>query len=422
MAEPDDFHELGELLVQLGLDMNMAGESVDIVQYRLHRIARAKGCRDIEIIALPTSVFVQIGVAAQTRVQLGVPIGRTPRLDQVSDLYRLVDELEADEIDVPDARARLAALRAEPPRFGRLLRVIGYALLSAGLALVLQPSWGGLLASLLLGLFVGALRTWRFESLTTILPVLASFLVALIVFGAAAWSDVVDNPIRTLIPPLIAFLPGATLATGTVELAAGQVISGSTRLVQGLVVLGMMAFGIVAAAELVGAPSAHLLDEPFARLGPWSPWVGLVVITFAHFLFNCAPTRALLPILVVLTVANLGQTLGALVFGGSVSAFFGALAMTPLVLWMSAQRWGPPSMVTFLPAFWLLVPGAAGLIGVTELVGADRTLGLEDFSSVIGTVFAIALGILTGTALYDSTRAGMSRMAMLSDVLRDRRG
>ena len=40
-----------------------------------------------------------------------------------------------------------------------------------------------------------------------------------------------------------------------------------------------MAFGIVAAAELVGAPQAHLLDNPFNRMGAWAPWVGLVILT-----------------------------------------------------------------------------------------------------------------------------------------------
>ena len=45
--------------------------------------------------------------------------------------------------------------------------------------------------------------------------------------------------------------------------------------------------------------------------------------------------------------------------------------MTPLVLLIGRRRAGPPSMVLFLPAFWLLVPGAAGLIGVTAIVGTN---------------------------------------------------
>jgi hypothetical protein len=32
--------------------------------------------------------------------------------------------------------------------------------------------------------------------------------------------------------------------------------------------------------------------------------------------------------------------------------------MTPVVLWVERLPGGPPKLVTFLPAFWLLVPGA----------------------------------------------------------------
>ena len=65
--------------------------------------------------------------------------------------------------------------------------------------------------------------------------------------------------------------------------------------------------------------------------------------------------------------------------------------MTPAVLWsIQRLRIGPPSLVTFLPAFWFLAPGAAGLIGVTEMVGTDSALGLADFTDSLGTVIEIA--------------------------------
>ena len=297
MNSSDERAELGKLIVQLGVSMTMAGESVNGVQDRLYRVAAAKGFSDVAVIAFPTSLFVELGSGGRASVQLGVPAGHAPRLDQVSDLYQLVGELERNEVTTTDGVRRLDVLLAAPPRFGRIVRITGYAVLSGGVSLLLQPAWGGLLGALVLGVLVGMLITWRFMSLSMVLPVLASFLVAGIVFAAAKWIDGIDNPIRSLIPPLIIFLPGAVLTTATVELAAGQVISGSTRLVQGVIVLGMMAFGIVAAAELIGAPPAHLLDQPFDRLGPWAPWLGLVVMTFGHYLHNCAPARTVLPIL-----------------------------------------------------------------------------------------------------------------------------
>jgi F0F1-type ATP synthase membrane subunit a len=44
------------------------------------------------------------------------------------------------------------------------------------------------------------------------------------------------------------------------------------------------------------------------------------------------------------------------------------------------------------------VPGAAGLVGLTEAVATDN--GLADFTAALVSVMSIALGVLIGTALY----------------------
>ena len=55
-----------------------------------------------------------------------------------------------------------------------------------------------------------------------------------------------------------------------------------------------------------------------------------------------------------------------------------------------------PAHASFLPGFWLLVPGALGLIGLTELAGGG---GGQDVVATVGSIFAIALGVLCGTQL-----------------------
>ena len=110
-------------------------------------------------------------------------------------------------------------------------------------------------------------------------------------------------------------------------------------------------------------------------------------------------------------VAYSGQALGGAVFAAALSGFFGALAMTPLVLWIDARPAGIPSMVTFLPAFWLLVPGAIGLIGVTELVGGNRGVTGKDLATTLTTITSIALGVLIGSASYHTATAGLRRVA-----------
>jgi hypothetical protein len=54
------------------------------------------------------------------------------------------------------------------------------------------------------------------------------------------------------------------------------------------------------------------------------------------------------------------------------------------------------------PAFWLLVPGTLGLIGITEIVGDNRDAGSENLATALA---AVALGILVGTLVVRAARA-----------------
>jgi uncharacterized membrane protein YjjB (DUF3815 family) len=113
---------------------------------------------------------------------------------------------------------------------------------------------------------------------------------------------------------------------------------------------------------------------------------------------QCARRHSTGWILLVLYVAYAGQVLGALFFGGVLSALVGALLMTPVAVQVATFRSGPSTLVSFLPAFWLLVPGALGLVGLTQLLGPDRTAGLQSLVTTAATMIAIAFGVLLGLA------------------------
>ena len=89
------------------------------------------------------------------------------------------------------------------------------------------------------------------------------------------------------------------------------------------------------------------------------------------------------------------------------SGFFGALAMTPVALACAHLPGGPPSQVTFLPDFWLLVPGALGLIGVTHIVGDPATASISDLMTPVGSIVSISLG---GVTLFQGLMAGAARV------------
>ncbi len=228
-------------------------------------------------------------------------------------------------------------------------------------------------------------------------PLLASFAVAAATFTALRLADIVVFP--ALVAPLITFLPGALLTIAVLELATGQLLAGSSRLASGLFQLVLLALGIVAGAQLVGVPASAVGTVPDGPVAVVGPWAGVAVFGIGIVWTHGLRVVSIAPMLVVLYVAYAGQVVGGVFVGSALSAFFGALAMTPVAVLLARQGVGPPTLVTFFPGFWILVPGALGLEGVTRIIGDDRIAATGALTTTATSMIGIALGVLLGLAL-----------------------
>jgi uncharacterized membrane protein YjjB (DUF3815 family) len=63
---------------------------------------------------------------------------------------------------------------------------------------------------------------------------------------------------------------------------------------------------------------------------------------------------------------------------------------------------GPPPLVSFAPAFWLMVPGGVSLVGVTRATAGSG--GGAQLSAALFTITAIALGVVIGIGADRSLR------------------
>src|SRR5262249_7215197 len=175
---------------------------------------------------------------------------------------------------------QLTELLRKPPRFGPVVVVAGHTILTIGLALVLMPAMRNLVAAAVLGTLVGALKVFNRGRpiLAAPLSVVSAALVSVLVFLARNAALPVA-PLSARVPPLVTFLPGAMLTFGMVELAYGDMVSGSSRLITGLVQLVLLVFGLAAGAVLVGYSPENLTDAATESVAtPWglvAPWGGV---------------------------------------------------------------------------------------------------------------------------------------------------
>lgn len=386
-------------LEAVGEAMIDAGYSVSGIHSALIDIAQVNGYPETEIVVFPTALFVS--TRGRGEVHTGaVSSGHFPlRLNQIDALDDVIYSARTRPSKPGEITAGIAAVRNLPAPYSGVQQVVAHSLLSASLSVLLGASWSGVGVAAVLGLGVGfvLMVTREVQSqYRSLITVGVAFGVSAVVFTLAQMG-LDPGVVSALIAPLITFLPGGQLTTGVIELATGQMMAGAGRLAAGGMQLILLAAGVVGGANLVGVPQL-VLEQAQYPLGPIGPWLAIAVFGFANVVFRGGRSSSIGWTLLVLYVAYGAQVLGGLFFGGVLSALIGAFAMTPVAYLVSRQPNAPAAFASFLPAFWMLVPGALGLIGVASILDGDSA-GVTTLVTMASTMVAITLGILIGSAL-----------------------
>jgi uncharacterized membrane protein YjjP (DUF1212 family) len=385
----------GQFVAALGAAMSAANYPVSLVRNTMDATSKAYGL-DHQFLTLPN--YVQVGSSSGRGLYIVNPDFEL-RYDQSFRLAELVERAATGAVRPDDGMAEIARIRKLDNRFPLWITVVGYAVQSLGLALILQPTPWSLVGATTLGLLVGALSTVgrRVEVVGDMLPTLCSFLVAVIVFTFnSRWHVGIDS-LRALAAPLATFLPGAAITLAVIELTTNHLVSGASRLVAGFMQIAQLAFGILIAAQVAGIADSNLVTTQVNRLGPWAPFLGVLVYGIGIWL-NFAPPAKFLPWLaLMLYTAYAGQWVGNALLGSYASGFGGGLTLIIFALAISRRPNTPPTMSLILPGFWLLVPGALGFMGVTQLLGSHSS---AVFTATLISMMSIAVGVQTGLVLW----------------------
>jgi uncharacterized membrane protein YjjP (DUF1212 family) len=384
-----------QFVAALGAAMAAANYPVTMVRGVMEQTARAYGL-DHEFLALPN--YVQVGSASGEGIYIANPDFNV-RYDQSFPLAKLVARAPSGTVSPEEGMAELDRIRNLDKRFPVWVTILGYAVQSVGLALILQPTPWSLCGAATLGLLVGGLSVIgrRIEAIGYLLPTVCSFLVAFIVFTFENRWHVGTDSLRALAAPLATFLPGAAITLAVIELATHHVVSGASRLVAGFMQIAQLAFGILIAAQIAGIDDGNLVTTQLNRLGPWAPLLGVLVYGLGIWLNFAPPTKFLPWMVLMLYVAYAGQWIGNAVLGSYASGFGGGLTLIIFALAISHRPNTPPTMSLVVPGFWLLVPGSLGFMGITQLLGTHST-GV--FTATLISMMSIAVGVQTGLLLW----------------------
>lgn len=406
-----DDRDVRMFLATLGAALSAIGETVDAVESRLALIARSYGIADARISVFPTFLLLTLGQGKAATIEPATRLSATPRLDQIAAVHQLAETAERGEIEPAAGLARLDEIRRLDNRFGDVAGVLGYVVLTIGIALILHPAGRDVASAAGLGALVGVLRRLGRgrRTLEVLMPFLAATCVAAVTALAVKY-DITDPGLRAMIAALVVFVPGVALTTAFLELAEGQMVAGSSRLVWGGMQLGLIAFGIVAGISVVGVSAQRAFSSSDALLGSWAPWLGVLVFAAGVTVAYSAPRGAFVSLLIVLYAAWAGQVVGNELLGGYASGFTGALVMTFVAYLLARRPSTLPVYAVFLPGFWLLVPGSLGLIGLTTVLAMPESASAGDILTIAVSIASVALGTLCGVELHSWLTAAGGRL------------
>jgi uncharacterized membrane protein YjjP (DUF1212 family) len=407
LAPPDshDPAEVAAMLREIGIALLEVHQPTQLVEGRLTQIAARYTTEPVRAVVLPTVLTIQVGGLAyevETSTNSSLQLDVAGRVDDVA---RLAAE---GAIAPADAVAAIQRARTLKPRFGPIATTLGYAVATVGFGMVVYPTWASLPAYLFLGLVVGAIVqiSRPFPPLAPVLPVVAAMTATVL----ATWfvADTAhDGLLRVITPALVAMLPGISLTVSAVELAGGQIISGSSRLVYAVAQLGLLVFG---AAQGLHFARRMPAQSPAAHMGFWSLYVATVVVAVGLYFYLSAPRGSLPWLIAAIGVALIAQALAGKVMPDSHTGFVGALLVVPFAMLAARIKTSPPPIVMMLAAFWALVPGALSFESVDQAIaGRGSIAGLAVAGSA---VLSIALGTLVGWSIYQAIDGRLSRSAV----------
>ena len=284
-------------------------------------------------------------------------------LTKLSNLWALVNDLEAGQLSIDQGIARLKQIDDLSAPYKHSIVALGYSLCGAGFAILLSAIWFDVFLAAVLSLVVFAITLYAGRS---------QWLANRINFTAAFVTSILANLVALLFPgsdaftvalcAVIVLIPGLALTLGVAELASKSIISGISRLVDGVSITLVLVIGSALGASIVNAlwPVSPPTANPDYSLGLTFLSVVFLMLGLG-FIFQVR-RKDLGAVMLAGVIAYTGVLLGGR-FGDWQGSFIGALGLG-LYTSLVGLRFRIPGSVIMLPGIMILVPGVAAYLGV----------------------------------------------------------
>lgn len=391
-------------LIALGRALHSYGIPAHRLEDALGNAADRLGIRG-EFFSGPTSLISSFGPAGQQHTALSRVQPGSLQLDKLVELDEVVEALYRGDIPVEEADRRLHEIDGAPLRYGSVVTILAFGLISGTAARFFGGGWAEMGVSLGLGLGTGVLAILggKFASMGRVFE----FVAALLATFVAMATSILIFPVSTgeiVLASMIILLPGLTLTLALNELATGHLVSGTARFTGAVMTFLKIGLGVGIGQKLALLLPGSLPEVSPAQLPTWTLWTSLLLTPLALVILFRARWKEALWIALSAMVAFWGARLGVAFLGTGMGAVVGAL-LAGLVSNLFARWKGHPAVVLIVPSIILLVPGSIGYRSLSMMLSNDVTSGIGNAFEALLVGMALVAGLLLANVLLPPRNA-----------------
>lgn len=406
MTELDNFIEKRRFIIRLGKALHKFGTPAFRMEAHLNNVATFLGIK-ANFVITPTSLTFVLSQNEElqdyhhvVRVNPGdLDLGSLARTDE------LVDELSSGQRTLTEAIERLDEIANKPNPYGRMLTFLAFGGSSGAFAMLMHTSWNDVFWSTILGFVVCIFVFWseRSKRVTDMLEPVSALTTAFLASGIMLIDPHINIPL-VILSAIIAFIPGLALTLGLSEIAARNLMAGTARIMDAIMILFKLYFGAVLGMAL-GQKVFGVIAFVAPPITPdWTSWAAVTTLSISLVILFRARLKDAPWGVISGYIAYAASIWGALHLGPALGAFVGAFALGVYSNIFSRIMKLPSSIVKLL-GLVVLVPGSKVYMGLNTAVSGDIMLNATDVGSQAFLIFmSLVAGLIFANVVFPSRK------------------
>lgn len=316
-------------------------------------------------------------------------------LNRLAQTHDLAEKVLASEVTIAEGFDQLHAIKHAAEPYPVWLQFIAWGVTSAGFAALCGTAEPDIIASLLAGWLAFLLTSLvgYYEIGEELLEPFTALLIGFLASAAVASGFDLNVP-AVVLSGVIAFVPGLSLTIGLRELAARELLSGTGRIMDSIMMMFKLYYGGV-----IGLSIGHLIwqMEPHisgAAIADWTHYIDVLLLSVSLLvIFKVRAEDAVWGLLAGFIAYGCAQ-LGGLYLDIELAGLVGALAVGVYANIYSRIR-NTPTQIVLLPGIVLLVPGSKAYMGLDSMVTGQAFLSnTYSGAQILMAFMAIVAGLM----------------------------